>query len=53
MQYDDNQRKRFKNNIVKGAKSYNKLIGKKFLILTEDGNYQEIVFHISDFKHLT
>ena len=53
MQYNDSQRERFRKNVIKGARSYNKLIGKRFLILTEDGNHQEIEFHIADFKHLT
>lgn len=53
MYYNDNQKERFRKNVIKGARSYNRLVGKRFLILTEDNNYQEIEFHVADFKHLT
>lgn len=47
------RRKNVVDNVIAGARSYSKLINKRFLILTEDNCFTEIEFHINDFKHLT
>ena len=51
--YNDEKRELFRNKVINGARSYQKLTKKRFLILTDDNKYTEIEFHVEDFKHLT
>jgi hypothetical protein len=46
-------RMKLRNACITSAQSYNRLINKNFLIITENNEIFEIVFNRSDFVHLT